>query len=331
MSQSNPAFVTGASGFIGRHLIRRLLSGGRPVIALCRRADDLGDIQDPLLDIVVGSLEETHTYEHCLDSDMSVFNLAATRNIPGNPAEMYHRINVEATLALGRLALEREVRRFVHISTALVYGPSDGEPVDETSIWNPESSRSLYILSRATSQWGIEALAGDGLCAVILCPTLVYGPDHPSHPNRLTSQVRRLLKTRQDIVINKGEQLRNLVAVDDVIEGIMLAESCEYSGESFILGGEDCSHRAFNNEVLAAQGTTPSVQLSIPYRLIAPLAQIADRVRNFHPGGGYAQALRMLTKEWRYTSRKAEKMLGYHTHPLREGITQVVKFIEEED
>jgi len=326
MSRSNPAFVTGASGFIGRHLVRRLLSEDRPVIALCRCPEDLRDIQDPQLDIVVGTLEEPLTYKHKLNERISVFHLAAIRNIPGTPIEMYHRINVEATLALGQLALDGGVSRFVHVSTALVYGPSDGDPVDETSTWNPESSQSLYIRSRAAGEHSMGKLAEDGLRVITIYPTLVYGPDHPSHPNRLTTQVRRLLKTRLDIVVGGGSQRRNLVAVQDVIEGMMLAEACEHFGESFILGGEDCSHRAFNRDVLS--GTKPFLRLAIPNQIVALLAQIGDRVRGYHPGSGYAQALRMLAMEWRYTSRKAEKLLGYHPRPLREGLAQLKAFIE---
>ncbi len=331
MSRSNPAFVTGASGFIGRYLVRRLLSEGRPVIALCRRPDDLRDIQDPRLDIVVGTLEETHTYDCWLNSDISVFHLAATRNLPGTPADLFHRVNVEATHALGQLALERGVSRFVHVSTALIYGPSSGTPQNETSTWDPEADPSLYIRTRVAGQRGMERLAKNGLQVIMICPTLVYGPDHPSHPNRLTSQVRRLLKTRQDIVVSNGEQCRNLVALEDVIQGIILAEASEYYGESFILGGEDCSHRAFNNEVLIAQGTKSKLQVSIPYRLIAPLVWIGDRVRRYHPGAGYVNALQTLKREWRFTSQKAERDLGYHSRPIREGLTQLIAWINEED
>jgi dihydroflavonol-4-reductase len=331
MSRSNPAFVTGASGFIGRHLVRRLLSEDRLVIALCRHPEDLKDIQDPRLDIVVGALEEPPTYRHKLNERISVFHLAAIRNIPGTPVEMYHRINVEATLSLGQLALDGGVSKFVHVSTALVYGPSDGDPVGETSTWDPESSQSLYIRSRAAGKRAIRRLVEDGLRVITICPTLVYGPDHPSHPNRLTSQARRLLKTRLDIVISKGNQRRNLVAVQDVIEGIMLAEASEHFGESFILGGEDCSHRAFNREVLSLLGTRPLLHMSIPNQIVAPLTQISDRVRGYHPGAGYTQALRMLSGEWRYTSSKAEAVLGYHPRPLQEGLAHLMDFIAQEN
>jgi nucleoside-diphosphate-sugar epimerase len=331
MNRSNPAFVTGASGFIGRHLVRRLLSEDRRVIALCRHPEDLKDFEDPRLEIVVGALENPHTYDHKLNNDISVIHLAATRNISGTPVNLYQSVNVDSTLIFAKLALDRGISRFIHVSTALVYGPSDRTPIDETSTWDPESSQSLYIRSRVTGQRGIHNLAEDGLRVITICPTLVYGPDHPSHPNRLTSQARRLLKTRLDIVVGKGDQRRNLVAVEDLIEGILLAEASEYFGESFILGGENCSHRAFNREVLSMQGTKPTLRMSIPSQIVAPLAHIGDRVRGYHPGAGYTQALRMLTREWRYTSRKATMLLDYKPHTLQEGLGQLIKFIEQED
>jgi nucleoside-diphosphate-sugar epimerase len=330
MKRSNPAFVTGACGFIGRHLVRRLLTEGRPVIALCRRPDDLTEIKDARLDLVVGALEDSHAYDMWINGEVSVFHLAAVRNIPGNPSAEYERVNVEATLRLGRLALKRDAARFVHVSTALVYGPGGEEPRDETSDWDAESSPSLYIRSRAAGQRGMAALAGEGLQAVIVCPTLVYGPDHPSHPNRLTTQVRRLLGTRLDVVVGNGEARRNLVAVEDVIEGMLLAEESGQSGESFILGGEDCSHRAFNREVLTLSGRKPALRASLPTGLVAPLAQAGDRIMRNSPGAGYAQALRTLTTEWTYSSRKAEARLGYRPRSLQEGLEELIVSLERE-
>lgn len=331
MRRTNPAFVTGASGFIGRHLIHRLLAEGRPVTALCRRPDDLRDLQHPLLKIVAGTLEEPNRYASHLDHTSSVFHLAALRNLPGSSPAMFGRINVDATAAFGKLAYNLGVSRFIHVSTALVYGPSGDAPVDETSTWDANTCSSRYIQSKAAGQRAMMRLAQDGLRLSIICPTLVYGPDHPSHRNRLTSQARRLLKTRMDIVVGSGDRRRNLVAVQDVVEGMLLAEAGEYFGESFILGGEDCSFRSFNREVFTLSGVKPFLRLSAPMWFATPLAEIVDWLRGYDHGAGFAQALRLLNREWRYASNKARNLLGYSPRSLQAGLLDLIEFIKHEE
>ena len=123
------AFVTGASGFLGQHLVLDLLSQCRQVFYLCRRRTG----EEPAgIRIIDGALEDPESYRGSLNAGTTVFHLAAVRNRPGNGAAAMDRVNVTATLDLARAALRANVRRFVYVSTALVYGPSSGDPVAES-------------------------------------------------------------------------------------------------------------------------------------------------------------------------------------------------------
>jgi nucleoside-diphosphate-sugar epimerase len=163
---------------------------------------------------------------------------------------------------------------------------------------------------------------------VVVCPTLVFGPDHPSHPNQITQQIRRLIRTRVDLLIGGGQKNRNLVYIDDVIRGILLAEAKNHIGEEFIIGGQDFTHREFTDTVYSLSGLKPRISLSIPLVMARFLAQVADRVRGYQPGSGYNNALQTLTLEWSYTSQKAERLLGYTHLPVRDGIRKTLNFIE---
>ena len=331
MANSRPAFITGASGFIGRHLVQTLLMQERQVVALCRHPSDLEELAHPLLEIIIGRIEDTQTFAPYFDNKMTIFHLAATRAIPGTPPDLFKRVNEVATMELGCAALKANVSKFVHISTALTFGPSGGECISENSIWDWRSIDSCYIRSRANAQKEMKELVVQGLPLVVVCPTLVFGPDHPSHPNQISDQIRRLIRSRLDIVIGGGNQRRNLVYIDDVIRGILLAEEKGKIGEEFIFGGEDYSHREFNHTIFSLSRLRPRISLSIPQVMTTLLVQVADRVRGFYPGSGYSNALQMLTQEWKYTSDKAERMLGYHSLSVRDGIRKTLNFIEREN
>jgi nucleoside-diphosphate-sugar epimerase len=331
MTTSSPAFITGASGFIGRHLVRTLLMRERRVVALCRHPADLEELTHPLLEVITGQIEDTQTFAPYLDDEVTIFHLAATRAIPGTPPELFKRVNEIATLEVGHAALKAKVPRFVHVSTALTFGPSRGKAIDEQSTWNWQAVDSCYIRSRTKAQTEMKKLASQGLPLVVVCPTLVFGPDHPSHPNQISDQIRRLLRSRLDVVIGDGNQLRNLVYIDDVIRGLLLAEESDHFGEEFILGGQDCSHREFNHTIISLSGLRPRIRLSIPYVMATLMVRMADRVRGFHPGSGYSNALQMLTKEWKYTSDKAKHMLGYHYLSVQDGLRKTLNIIERDN
>jgi nucleoside-diphosphate-sugar epimerase len=331
MTTSRPAFVTGASGFIGRHLVRTLLMQERRVVALCRHPTDLEELAHPLLQVITGQIEDPQTFNPYLNDEVVVFHLAATRATPGTPPELFERVNELAALELGGIALKADVSKFVHVSTALTFGPSRGESVGENSTWDWRSIDSCYVRTRAKSQKEMMQLVLNGLPLVVVCPTLVYGPDHPSHPNQITQQIRRLIRTRLDLVIDGGNKCRNLVYIDDVIQGILLVEQAGNIGEEFIIGGQDCSHREFNNIVYSLSGLKSRISLSIPLVMATFLVQFADRVRGFHPGSGYNNALQTLTQEWSYTSQKAERLLGYTYLPVQDGIRKTLDSFERVD
>lgn len=323
---NGPAFVTGASGFLGRPLVAALLAAGRPVTALCRRPDDLaGFSASPLLRVVEADLRQPESWRPHLQPGMSVFHLAAVRNGPAVSSWEMEEVNVGATLALARQAAEVGAARFVHAATALIYGPSNGRPQTEAD--GTAGALGAYARSKAAAVHGLRELARAGLPAVVACPTLVYGPDAPGHPNRLTSEMRRLLRTRLAVRLGDGQADRNLVHVDDVVRGLLLAEERGEPGEELILGGEDVSTRDFSRLVLAQAGLRPRAALPVPAVLARAAARAADRLRGYDPGCGYAAAVRTLGLSWRFSSERARRRLGYEPLSLAEGLGRTIHWI----
>jgi len=222
-------------------------------------------------------------------------------------------VNVNATAELARRSLEARVGRFVHVSTAFIHKPFGA-----------------YTDSKARAVLEIRRLASEGLQAVTVCPTIVFGPDHPSHPNRITSEIRRLLRQRVLLVLAGGRQARNLVYVDDVVRGLLAAEQRGTVGEEYVLGGEEIAPRDFGRLVLSLAGLRPVATLSLPAGPALAAARIADRMQRLptsDPGSGYATAVQILLREWRFSSDRARQDLGYRPLPLTEGLSHTIEWL----
>jgi dihydroflavonol-4-reductase len=305
--------VTGASGFLGRPLVRALLEAGREVVALSRDPAALTDLRHPSLRIVPGDLRDPDSYSPRLAAGGSVFHLAAVRNHPRVRVREMEEVNVRATAELARRSLEAGVGRFVHVSTLL--SESTTVPLG------------AYAESKARAAQEVRRLAAAGLPAVTVCPAIVFGPDHPSHPNRITSEIRRLLRQRVVLVLAGGRQARNLVHVDDVVRGLLAAEQRGAVGEEYVLGGEDIAPRDFGRLVLSLAGLRPIATLSLPAGPALAMARIADRLQKSDTGSGYTTAVQVLLREWRFSSDRARRDLDYHPLPLAEGLSLTIEWL----
>jgi NAD+-dependent farnesol dehydrogenase len=326
-AEGTPALVTGASGFIGRHLVRRLLSRNRCVIALAGSERSLEDLASPLLEIRAGRIEDEACCRELLTPGLAVFHLAAVRNQPKRSLDAFNRINVQASCALARACAEAGASVFVNVSTALVFGPGE-TPRREEDASGEGPADGGYVWSKRECARRVQEIGAAGLRVVTVYPGIVFGPDEKTHPNRVTSHIRSLLRTRVDWAIGGGGQRRNLVFVQDVVDGILLAESAGRDGRGYILGGENWSPRELNRAALAAAGASARARLSVPVALARFAARAADRMRRFPRAAGYERAVDTLSRPWCFSSERAGKELGYCCTPLREAVARTVQFLK---
>ncbi len=320
-----PAFVTGACGFIGRWLVSALLENGREVTALCRRPACLADLAHERLTVLAGGLRDTSVYSRFLTRETVVFHLAAARPLKGDLAEL-ERTNVAEFLDLTRLCAEARVPRFVNVSTAVVFGPSHARVVDEEG--ELDGLPFAYAASKHRALAAIRAGAATGLDIVTVCPSIVFGPDHPHHPNKITSFIRQLLKTRIAWTVGGGLAVRNLVYVDDVVRGLVLAERLGRPGAEYILAGADICQRDLNRRVAVIAGTRLRGRVNIPRSVALTAGRLLDAVRRTPPQAGFTSAVQTLTSEWRFSSDKAVRDLGYTTTPLDVALERTVQFVK---
>jgi UDP-glucose 4-epimerase len=172
MRDSKPVvLVTGASGFIGRHLAPALARAGWSVRRAVRSPEGVDD------EVVIGSIGPDTDWQAALAGVDAVVHLAARvhHKHEEHAVRLYRNVNIEGTLHLARCAATAGVRQFVFVSTVLVHGRSnDGRaPFSEGDILTP---RGLYGMSKAAAEAGLKALARDTVMNIsVIRPPLVYG------------------------------------------------------------------------------------------------------------------------------------------------------------
>ncbi len=340
--------VTGASGFLGRALVAALAESGRSVICLSRRPAPPPDArQRGSVRWIQGDVRLPQSYQAHLRPGIAVYHLASLRSNAGRHAGDFEAVNITASGELAHRCLDRGIRRFVLVTTAHLFGPSaQGETRRETGAGpfagDPEpvagagSEPALggYERSRRAELLEMRRLVAAGLDAVILCPTIVFGPDRVPYRNLITSELRRIIANRRPlaVLIGRGTAGRNLVYLDDVVGAALAAERLAPRGVELLLGGEPTSHLDLLQRTLALLGRrTPPVLLSIPPGVALAAARAADRLLQYDAGCGHAAAVVRMLRHWRFDSGKAQKLLGYRPLSLDEGLARTLRWLRGED
>jgi nucleoside-diphosphate-sugar epimerase len=245
------AFVTGASGFIGGALTKRLVAEGWTVNALARSEKSAKVVRALGAAAVKGDLDDTGAMEEGAKGADVAFHCAAHLGEWGTPSD-FERVNVTGTINAVQAAKAAGVGRFVHVGTeaALMHG----EPlvnVDETAPLQPDS-KAVYARTKARAEQ--VARAGG---AVVIRPRLVWGPGDTTILPALAQAVR----SKRFAWVDGGRHRTSTTHVDNVVEGLLLGAREGKPGEAyFVTDGEPLVFRDFVTQLLATQG------LAIPER-----------------------------------------------------------------
>ncbi len=248
--------VTGATGFVGRALVARLVSEGRAVRGAVRASS--GELPAQVERIVVGGIGPETAWKRAVDGVHAVVHLAARVHMTGEEATrslpLFRAVNAAASETLARAARNAGVRRFVLLSTTTVYGDrSRGRPFDESSAPAPAS---LYAKSKLEAEQLVAgALAGSPTELVVLRPPLVYGPNAKGNFARLVRLVRRGVPLPLASVRNR----RSLVFVGNLVDAIVrVLDHPAAAGRTYVVSdGEDLSTPDLIARVAAALGRPP--------------------------------------------------------------------------
>jgi dihydroflavonol-4-reductase len=309
------ALVTGAAGFIGAHVAQALREAGWEVRGLDRAtaADVVADVTD--------SAAVQRAAEGC----DAVFHLAALYSYARRDAEAMLRVNVEGTRAVLAAAARAGVSRVVMTSSCATCGPVPGRAATEAD-HPPEWELGIaYKRSKIDSEELALQAARDGFDVVVVNPTTPVGPGD-ARPTPTGAMVAGVASGRIRAFTNTAI---NVVAVQDVAAGHLLAFEHGRRGERYLLGGEDVSLRDAFAMIARHAGRTPP-RLAVPHRLALGAAWAADRTLRLagrEPKLLNLDEARLARVPMRFSCAKAQRELGYAFRPADEALHDAVAWV----
>jgi len=321
--------VTGATGFVGAAVARRLIAAGKELRFLVRAGSAMGNIDGLAGERVVGDLGDAASLKRAVAGCDAVYHVAADYRLwVPRPAEIY-RINVDGSVALIRAAMEAGVRRVVYCSSVAVLGiKKGGTPGDEDTPVSLGDMIGHYKRSKFLAEEAVRRLIAEEKAPVVIVnPSTPVGPRDvkPTPTGRL---IRDAALGRMPAYVDTG---LNVVHVDDVAAGHLLAFEKGRIGERYILGGDDMTLRDILAAICRAAGRKPPT-VRLPRRALYPLAYAVEGWSRFVSKREplfTVDGLRMAGKLMYFSSAKARRELGYAPRPGREALVDAVKWMRE--
>jgi dihydroflavonol-4-reductase len=329
MMLRGPVLLTGATGFVGAAVARRLLERGAELRFLVRAGSDTRNIEGLPGERVTGDLGDPASLVRAAKGCVALFHVAADYRLwVPRPDEIY-RINVEGSVALVRAAAAAGVSRIVYCSSVAVLGTDKGgAPADEHTPVSLADMIGHYKRSKFLAEEAVRKLVAEEKAPVVIVnPSTPVGP-RDIKPTPTGRMIRDAALGKMPAYVDTG---LNIVHVEDVAEGHLLAFEKGRVGERYVLGGDDMSLRDILAAIAAAAGRRPPA-LRLPRRALFPLAYGVEAwCRTVGRGEPLltVEGLKMAGKRMYFTSAKAKRELGYAPRPGRDALAAAVGWLRE--
>ena len=303
------ALVTGATGFVGAAVARALLKEQWQVRALARPGSDRSNLSGLAVEVCEGDLTQSESLAPAVQGCEALFHVAADYRLGARDHEQLYRTNVEGTRAILAAARAAGVKRIVYTSSVAAVGiPKDGTPGAEQTPVMLENMIGHYKRSKFLAEEVVREAIRAGAPAVIVSPSTPVGPGDVK-PTPTGQLVLDAAAGRMPAYVDTG---LNIVHVDDVAMGHLLAYKHGTLGERYILGGQDMTLRQILREISGLVGRkAPSIRL--PYGVVLPMAYVAEGWAKITGRSGRLtlEGVRMSRKHMFFSSEKAVRELGY--------------------
>jgi len=320
-------FVTGATGFIGKHLVQKLAEKGHLVHALFRSLEKTKSVSHKNIKWLKGSLDDIDSLELAMKTCDQVYHTAAYAGLWAKDPSVFYHHNVTGTDNVLATAKKTGIKKVVYVSTAGVFNPLSGQVITENTPYIQK-----YFGHYERSKFEAEQLAlqyaGKGLPVVVVYPTRVYGPGPLGKSNGTTLIMERYIRGRWHIIPGNGKSIGNYVFVDDVVNGLMQAMEHGISGEKYLLSGEDASFNDLINTISGTAGKTyrlyripQSVILLVSFVMVA-YGRLTGTEPFITPG-----YVKKYSYDWKVSCDKARIEIGYMPLTLKQGITNTLEWI----
>lgn len=329
MAEAKVCTVTGANGFVGSAIVRALLRRGYDVTALV--GADIGDESIRNLPVKIRELDllDPVSVRQALRGGRRLIHTAACYSFWLPDVHQSYRVNLTGTRNVLETAREFGYEKIVHTSTAGTLSPGFEEgPRDEENILDLGRFRGHYKMSKAMAELLALRMAAGGLPVVIVHPTTVIGSGD-RRPTPSGEMIVHYINGRMKAYV---EMMQNIVDVDDVAMGHVLALERGRCGERYVLGGENLEMRDLLRLLDELTGI-PAPRVAIPNPLLRVLGRVnewlSNHVTHRPPLFPYEAALHARDSE-AFSSAKASRELGFRPRAAREAVSNAVRWFVSE-
>lgn len=321
-------FVSGATGFIGIQLVKRLTGQGETVHALYRSETKADLIRLPGVKFFKGDILDASSLATAMKGCQAAYHTAAFAGVWAKDPEQVFRLNVDGAMNVIEAARKSGTARVVLTSTAGILGPSQKDPVHESTP-PPSSFFTLYEESKFQLEQKLLGSNEGKPEVVIVNPTRVYGPGYLSESNGVTRMIKQYMEGSWRLLPGDGLSLGNYVHVEDVVSGHLLAMQKGLAGERYVLGGENISYIQLFQYTRNASGLKHRL-FKVPLWLMLAVAGLMQGISAItgRPPLIVPNLVRKFSHNWIVSSQKAIRELGYEARKAEEGIRQTVQWIQ---
>ncbi len=321
------ALVTGGNGFVGCHVVRALLARGDRVRVLVRNGSDLRALNGLDWERAIGDVRDADSVERAARGCDEIYHVAADYRLWVLDEAPMYAANVEGAKNVLAAARRAGVARLVHTSTVGALGiPKHGPGREDTPVALADMV-GPYKRSKFLAEQAALAAARDGAPVVIVNPSTPVGA-HDYKPTPTGRIIVDFLNHRMPAYVDTG---LNLVDVEDVAAGHLLAAERGKAGEKYILGGEDLALAEFFARLAALSGL-PAPKVKIPYAVAYGFALGAEAIARAvtkRPPRASLTEVRMARKKMFFDSGKARVELGYAPRPIEGALRRAIAFFRE--
>jgi len=319
--------VTGAAGFIGSSVARELAVRGTHVVALVEPGGDVSNLEGLDVEVIFGDLRDGDAVAKATDGCRVIFHIAALYRFWAKHPEDFYDINVNGTRRVLEAARTAGCERLVYTSTVGtlgLHGATTEDPVDETSFAHIDHLFGGYKQSKYVAEHEVLRAGAEGFPVVLVQPTTPVGPrDRGPTPTGRT--VLEILNGRFPGYV---DTTLNIVDVEDVAHGQILAAERGRNGRSYILGGENLTLREVLAALAAATGVTaPTREFPGSFALVAAHVSglIEGRLLRREPTIPL-EAAKMSTTHMSFDDSRARSELGYTSRPASVALARAARW-----
>ena len=314
--------VTGATGFVGSHVVRKLVQCGNGVRVLARKHSPLKNLQDLSIEIVTGDLTDPESLHRAIVGCSYIYHVAADYRLWAPDPSALYKTNVQGTKALLDAARSARVKRIVYTSTVGVLGiPSNGVPGNEESPVQLQDMVGHYKRSKFLAEAEVMAAVKAGDPVVIVHPSTPVG-SMDIKPTPTGQMIVDFLNGRMPAYVETG---LNLIDVAYVDQGHLQAMERGRVGERYILGHQNLRFKEIL-EILGNVSGRPAPRLCLPRSFAMGLAAVSTSLSfvTGRPPRVPWEGVRMAGKKMFFDSGKAVRELGLPQGPIEEALAKAV-------